>query len=159
MSKKNRKLSYFAVLALTFAPYFLAPSKFRPLRFVVSHSAEPPKQFFVLLRKKSRKMARGLEEALDSLQKACFAFTPFSSLIKPSAKRRRIALARRVLQIAAGAKKWLFEIRLPRGDAPSRPRALRRPLSENPVFRRNILPDELQFVLESISSYACFKLR
>ena len=105
MSKKNRKLSYFAVLALTFAPYFLAPSKFRPLRFVVSHSAEPPKQFFVLLRKKSRKMARGLEEALDSLQKACFALAPFSSLIKPSAKRQRIALARRVLEIVAGAKK------------------------------------------------------
>lgn len=111
---------------------------------------------FRITPKKSRKMATGLGEALDSLQKACFAFTPFSSLIKPSAKRQRIALARRVLQIVAGAKKWLFEIRLPRGDAPSRPRALRRPLSENPAFRRNILPDELQFVLESISSYACF---
>ena len=135
--KKNRKLSYFAALALTFAPYFLVPSKFRPLRFVVSHSAEPPKQFFVLLQKKSRKMARGLGEALDSLQKACFALTPFSSLIKPSAKRQRIALARRVLGIIAGAKQMVI-----RNTFTPRRRALAAARITSPTFRKSRFPEE-----------------
>ena len=111
--------------------------------FVLSGLLSPtlqsrPNSFSYFSKKKSRKMARGLGEALDSLQKACFALTPFSSLIKPSAKRQRIALARRVLGIIAGAKKKMVI----RNTFAPRRRTLAAARITSPTFRKSRFPEE-----------------
>ena len=75
--KKTANFRFSQVLALTFAPFFLAPSRFRSLRFVVSHSAEPPRQFFVLLKKKAEIWSEDLGKRWILYRKHALRSPPF----------------------------------------------------------------------------------